>query len=123
MAVLGFPRIGPKREIKKAVESYWQDKTSAEELQKVAKEIRRQNWETIKSAGVDYIPSGDFTLYDHVLDHCTLFNVIPSKYAEAKLSPLDLEFAMGRGRQRDGVDLPACEMCAATTTTHSTHSC
>jgi 5-methyltetrahydropteroyltriglutamate--homocysteine methyltransferase len=109
-AVLGFPRIGPKRELKKAVEAYWADKISADELQKVAKEIRLQNWQTIKAAGVDSIPSNDFAFYDHVLDHCTMLNVIPSKYTEAKLSPLDLSFAMGRGRQRDGVDLPACEM-------------
>lgn len=109
-AVLGFPRIGDKREIKKAVEAYWADKISAEELQAVAKDVRLQNWRRIQAAGVDHIPSGDFALYDHVLDHCTMFNVVPNKYYEAKLTPLDLSFAMGRGRQRDGVDLPACEM-------------
>lgn len=48
--------------------------------------------------------SGDFTLYDHVLDHSVLFGVVPKKYSDAKLSHLDLTFAMGRGRQRDGVD-------------------
>lgn len=51
-----------------------------------------------------FLYSGDFTLYDHVLDHSVLFGVVPKKYSDAKLSHLDLTFAMGRGRQRDGVD-------------------
>lgn len=54
--------------------------------------------------------SGDFTLYDHVLDHSAAFNVIPSRYTGSNLSPLDVYFAMGRGRQADGVDVPASEM-------------
>ncbi|KAK4051004.1 methionine-synthesizing 5- methyltetrahydropteroyltriglutamate--homocysteine methyltransferase [Microbotryomycetes sp. JL201] len=109
-AVLGFPRIGAKREVKKALEAYWADKISAEDLQKVAKDTRLASWKAIKDAGVDVIPSGDFTLYDHVLDFSLNFNVIPAKYAQAEISDLDRYFAMGRGRQRDGVDLPAQEM-------------
>jgi len=113
-ATLGFPRIGPKREIKKAVESYWADKSSAEDLQKVAKEIRAANWKTIKDAGIDIIPSNDFSFYDHVLDMSVVLGNIPSKYAKAasehQLSTLDVMFAMGRGRQRDGVDVEASEM-------------
>jgi len=54
--------------------------------------------------------SGDFTLYDHVLDHSTAFNVIPKRYVGLGLSDLDVFFALGRGRQADGVDVPACEM-------------
>ncbi|KAI9625397.1 hypothetical protein KEM48_010877, partial [Puccinia striiformis f. sp. tritici PST-130] len=72
--VLGFPRIGDKREVKKAVEAYWGDKISEAELLAVAKEVRISNWQRIKAAGVDFVPSNDFTLYDHVLDHCTMFN-------------------------------------------------
>ncbi|KAM0751407.1 cobalamin-independent methionine synthase [Meredithblackwellia eburnea MCA 4105] len=109
-AVLGFPRIGDKRQVKKALESYWAGKIDAAELQKVAAETRLARWETIKNAGVDVIPSGDFTLYDHSLDFSTTFNVIPAKYAEAKISELDRYFAMGRGRQIGDVDLPAQEM-------------
>merc|ERR1711939_857667 len=113
-AVLGFPRIGAKREIKKAVESYWGDKSTAEDLQKVAKEVRAANWKTIKDAGVDIIPSNDFTFYDHVLDMSVLLGNVPPKYAKAakehQLSILDTTFAMGRGRQRNGVDVEACEM-------------
>ncbi len=54
--------------------------------------------------------SGEFSLYDHVLDHSAAFNVIPKRYTGHGLSPLDVYFAMGRGRQADGVDVPASEM-------------
>jgi 5-methyltetrahydropteroyltriglutamate--homocysteine methyltransferase len=54
--------------------------------------------------------SGDFTLYDHVLEHSVAFNAIPKRYQGHNLSTLDVFFAMGRGRQADGVDVPACEM-------------
>lgn len=109
-AVLGFPRIGAFRELKKATEGYWNGKVSAEDLQKVAKEIRAHNWKLQKDAGVDIIPSNDFSFYDQVLDHSILFNVIPERYTKHELSSLDLLFAMGRGLQRGSVDVPACEM-------------
>ncbi|CCA66537.1 probable MET6-methionine synthase [Serendipita indica DSM 11827] len=109
-SVLGFPRIGKNREVKKAVEAYWAGKSSAEELQKVAAETRKWNWTSIKEQGVDLIPSGEFTLYDHVLDHSAAFNAIPPRYVGLGISDLDVYFAMGRGRQADGVDVPAAEM-------------
>ncbi|EJD01132.1 cobalamin-independent methionine synthase [Fomitiporia mediterranea MF3/22] len=109
-SVLGFPRIGANREVKKAVEAYWAGKISADELTKAALEVKKYNWTNLKARGVDFIPSGDFTLYDHVLDHSAAFNAIPSRYTGLGLSPLDVYFAMGRGRQADGVDVPASEM-------------
>lgn len=54
--------------------------------------------------------SGEFSLYDHVLDHSAAFNVIPKRYVGLGLSPLDVYFAIGRGRQSEGVDVPASEM-------------
>ncbi|KAI0081716.1 5-methyltetrahydropteroyltriglutamate-homocysteine S-methyltransferase [Panus rudis PR-1116 ss-1] len=109
-SVLGFPRIGANREVKKAVEGYWAGKLSADELTKVAADVKKANWTSLKERGVDLIPSGDFSLYDHVLDHSAAFNVIPKRYLGHNLSPLDVYFAMGRGRQADGVDVPASEM-------------
>lgn len=109
-SALGYPRVGAKREVKKASEAYWAGKISAEELQKVAKEQRLVRWQTLRDQGIDVIPSGDFTLYDHVLDFNYTFNIIPKRFAEAKLSDLDRYFAMGRGHQKDGVDLEAQEM-------------
>ncbi|BFZ54395.1 methionine-synthesizing 5-methyltetrahydropteroyltriglutamate--homocysteine methyltransferase [Savitreella phatthalungensis] len=103
-AVLGFPRIGANRELKKITEAYWSGKTSVEELQKVAKQIRADNWQLQKSQGVEVIPSNDFSLYDQVLDHSLLFNVVPQRYVEFDLPAVDLLFAMGRGLQRPARD-------------------
>jgi 5-methyltetrahydropteroyltriglutamate--homocysteine methyltransferase len=109
-SVLGFPRIGGNREVKKAVEAYWAGKLSADELMKACADVKKHSWTSMKATGVDYVPSGDFSLYDHVLDHSGQFNVIPKRYVGQGLSPLDTYFAMGRGRQADGVDVPASEM-------------
>ncbi|KAG2077322.1 cobalamin-independent methionine synthase [Suillus decipiens] len=109
-SVLGFPRIGANREVKKAVEAYWAGKISAEDLLKVAADVKKSSWTNLKARGVDLIPSGEFSLYDHVLDHSAAFNAIPKRYQGLGLSPLDVFFAMGRGRQAGNVDVPACEM-------------
>ncbi|KDQ64601.1 hypothetical protein JAAARDRAFT_28241 [Jaapia argillacea MUCL 33604] len=109
-SVLGFPRIGANREVKKAVEAYWGGKISAEDLTKAAADVKKYNWTEVKARGVTLIPSGEFSLYDHVLDHSVEFNVIPKRYLGHGLSTLDIYFAMGRGRQAAGVDVPACEM-------------
>jgi 5-methyltetrahydropteroyltriglutamate--homocysteine methyltransferase len=109
---LGYPRIGSKRELKKACEQYWSGKISQEELQQVARVIRAENWQLQKEAGIDLIPVNDFSFYDHVLDMSFLLGVIPKRYqqiAQAK-SPLDLYFAMARGYQKDGLDVTAMEM-------------
>ncbi|KAF8917946.1 cobalamin-independent synthase [Mucidula mucida] len=109
-SVLGFPRIGANREVKKAVEAYWAGKISAAELTKAAADVKKASWTSVKAQGVDFVPSGEFSLYDHVLDHSAAFNVIPKRYVGQGLSDLDTYFAMGRGRQADGVDVPASEM-------------
>lgn len=115
-AVLGFPRIGPNRELKKATEAYWNGKITVEDLFKVGKDIRAVNWKLQKDAGVDIIPSNDFSFYDQVLDLELLFNVIPDRYAKYNLSSIDTLFAMGRGLQRkatettNAVDVTALEM-------------
>lgn len=115
-SVLGFPRIGAQRELKKTTEAYWQGKVSVEELFKVGKELRAHNWKLQKEAGVDIIASNDFSFYDQVLDLEVLFNVIPDRYTKYDLQPIDVLFAMGRGLQRKAtetakaVDVTALEM-------------
>ncbi|KAI0320668.1 cobalamin-independent methionine synthase [Amylostereum chailletii] len=109
-SVLGFPRIGANREVKKAVEAYWAGKITADQLTQAAEDVKKSKWTTVKAKGVDFVPSGEFSLYDHVLDHAAAFNVVPKRYVGQGLSPLDVYFAMGRGRQADGVDVPASEM-------------
>jgi len=67
-AVLGLPRIGANRELKFALESFWAGRTGSEELEATARALRAANWQRALTAGIDVIPSGDFSLYDHVLD-------------------------------------------------------
>ncbi|GMF61457.1 unnamed protein product [[Candida] boidinii] len=115
-SVLGFPRIGAFRELKKTTEAYWAGKVDQEQLLKVGKEIRANNWKLQKEAGVDIIASNDFSYYDQVLDLSLLFNVIPDRYTKYELSPIDTLFAMGRGLQKKAtettkaVDVTALEM-------------
>ena len=112
---LGYPRVGPFRELKKANEAYWAKKITAEELLKAAKEIREANWKTQKDAGIDLIPSNDFSFYDQVLDLSLTVGAIPARYNSLleKIDnnySLDLYFAMARGFQQDGIDVTASEM-------------
>jgi 5-methyltetrahydropteroyltriglutamate--homocysteine methyltransferase len=109
---LGYPRIGSNRELKKACELYWAGKISVDELISAGKEIRIRNWHLQSEAGVDLIPSNDFSFYDQVLDLSVTVGAIPQRYHElAKTnSSLDLYFAMARGVQKDGQDVVAMEM-------------
>ncbi|MEX2514189.1 MAG: 5-methyltetrahydropteroyltriglutamate--homocysteine S-methyltransferase [Cyclobacteriaceae bacterium] len=111
---LGYPRIGSKRALKKACEQYWSGKISVNELQRVGSAIRQHNWQLQKEAGIDLIPSNDFSFYDQVLDLSLTVGAIPARYHEVILNQskteLDLYFAMARGFQRDGIDITAMEM-------------
>lgn len=109
---LGYPRIGSNRELKKASELYWAGKISADELIKAGKDIRHKNWHLQSQAGVDLIPSNDFSFYDQVLDLTLTVGAIPKRYHEVAKSnsSLDLYFAMARGSQKDGQDVVAMEM-------------
>src|SRR5881227_2593796 len=99
-SVHGFPRIGPNRELKFALEGYWRGDTSAEQLQETARGIRRAGWELMRDAGIDLIPSNDFSLYDQMLDTAALVGVVPERYSwEGGDIDLDTYFAMARGRQ------------------------
>lgn len=112
-SVLGFPRIGGQRELKKVTESYWQGKVTVDDLLAKGKELRAHNWKLQKDAGVDIIPSNDFSFYDQVLDLSLLFNVIPDRYTKYNLAPIDVLFAMGRGLQRKATDsTPAVDVTA-----------
>ncbi len=111
---LGYPRIGSKRELKKACEQYWSGNSTIQELVQAGKDIRKQNWEMQREAGIDLIPSNDFSFYDQVLDLSLTVGAIPKRYHEVILNngntELDLYFAMARGYQKDGLDITAMEM-------------
>ena len=109
--VSGFPRIGRNRELKFATEGYWRGETSADELAATAKAIRVENWKLMQDAGIDLIPSNDFSYYDQVLDTIALVGAVPERYGwEGGQVDLDTYFAMARGRQTDDQDVTAMEM-------------
>jgi 5-methyltetrahydropteroyltriglutamate--homocysteine methyltransferase len=112
IANLGFPRIGPHRELKVALEKFWSGETDATALLDTAANLRAANWRRQQSAQVSHIPSNDFSLYDHVLDTSVMVGAIPPHYGWASGSvPIETYFAIARGtRGRVGGDLPAQEM-------------
>lgn len=104
--VHGLPRIGPHRELKVALESYWAGKGSAEELVATARSLREANRALLREAGIDLIPSNDFSLYDHVLDAIALSGAVPPRYgAPAGPIDLDLYFAMARGGEATAMEM------------------
>jgi 5-methyltetrahydropteroyltriglutamate--homocysteine methyltransferase len=122
---LGFPRIGKKRELKFSLESFWQGKTSATHLEADAKQIRSLNWQA--QAGLNFIPVGDFSLYDHVLDTSFLLGNIPQRaYAkqednkiESTEEHLEQYFRIARGRSQDG---HCCNTSDETKTSNPEHT-
>ena len=111
VATIGYPRIGPKRELKKALEQFWKGEIAEADLQTVAKDLRKKNWQTQKDNGVDLISSNDFSFYDHVLDTICLLGAVPARYKwDGKEINLKTYFAMARGSQTAELDVPALEM-------------
>jgi 5-methyltetrahydropteroyltriglutamate--homocysteine methyltransferase len=124
VSTLGFPRVGPRRELKLALEDHWAGKTDAPTLLAAAAALRAKAWERQKALGVDHVPSNDFSLYDHVLDASVMVGAIPPIYGWTG-GPIDTAayFAMARGTQggadetcahghghAHGAGLPAMEM-------------
>ncbi len=108
--ILGYPRIGAHRELKRAEEAYWAGKISRQELLDTAALIRKENWQLQKEAGIDLIPSNDFSFYDQTLDLSLALGVIPERYNSLKDDRLELYFAMAHGYQKGGIDVTAMEM-------------
>jgi len=107
---LGFPRIGARRELKRAVEAHWRG-SGADALQQLARDLRLRHWTLQRDAGVATPPSNDFSLYDQVLDAAFAVDAIPDRYrALADADPLAGYFALARGHQTGGIDLHALEM-------------
>ncbi|MGW2546419.1 5-methyltetrahydropteroyltriglutamate--homocysteine S-methyltransferase [Kitasatospora sp. NPDC001574] len=98
--VYGYPRQGGGRELKKAIEGYWKGAVSADALLATAADLRLENWSRLAGAGVQEVPTGDFSLYDHVLDTTVAVGAIPPRHrAAVEADPLDGYFAMARGTQ------------------------
>ncbi|MFD7058841.1 5-methyltetrahydropteroyltriglutamate--homocysteine S-methyltransferase [Streptomyces sp. NPDC059906] len=98
--VYGYPRQGQNRELKQAVEGYWKGRVTADALRATAAELRRTNWRQLADAGIDEVPTGDFSYYDHVLDTTVMVGAIPERHRSAVADDaLGGYFAMARGTQ------------------------
>jgi len=110
VSVPGYPRIGAQRELKRVTEQYFKGAIEAAELEKTAAELRKAHWGVQREHGVTHIPSNDFSFYDTILDMAVTLGVVPERYRELGLSPLDTYFAMARGYQKSGHDVKALWM-------------
>lgn len=109
--ILGYPRMGEKRELKFALESFWRGESTADDLQKAAAQLRINHWQKQQEAGLTFITSNDFSLYDHVLDHAVLFSATPQRFnkkpfGQKNAPPESAYFAFARGN----LEQPAMEM-------------
>ena len=95
--VLGYPRIGPRRELKRAVESYWAGEIDARTLAEVGRHIRIETWRDLTEAGLAVLPGNTFSYYDHVLDTAAMVGALPRRVRDLGLAPLDTMFAAARG--------------------------
>ncbi|MCQ4120828.1 5-methyltetrahydropteroyltriglutamate--homocysteine S-methyltransferase [Rhodococcus tibetensis] len=107
-SILGYPRIGPHRELKRALESYWHGTSTKEELVAVGRDLQEETWSELAATGLTQVPGNTFSYYDHVLDNALLFGAVPERFAalESELDPLDFYFTMCRGRP----DFPPLEL-------------
>ncbi|PPD91293.1 hypothetical protein GOBAR_DD11769 [Gossypium barbadense] len=105
--IVGYPRMGPKRELKFTLESFWDKKSSAEDLKKVAADLRSSIWKQMSGAGIKYIPSNTFSYYDQVLDTTSMLGAVPPRYnwTGGEIG-YDTYFSMARGN----ASVPAMEM-------------
>ena len=99
-SVLGYPRIGPRRELKRALERYWHGDGTRSELLAVGRRLRETTWQGLRDTGLTQIPGNTFSFYDHVLDDALLMGAIPGRFRDLvrDLTPLDTQFALARGR-------------------------
>nr|P93263.1 RecName: Full=5-methyltetrahydropteroyltriglutamate--homocysteine methyltransferase; AltName: Full=Cobalamin-independent methionine synthase isozyme; AltName: Full=Vitamin-B12-independent methionine synthase isozyme [Mesembryanthemum crystallinum]AAB41896.1 methionine synthase [Mesembryanthemum crystallinum] len=105
--IVGYPRMGPKRELKFALESFWDGKSTAEDLKKVSADLRSSIWKQMADAGIKYIPSNTFSYYDQVLDTTAMLGAVPPRYGwTGGEIEFDVYFSMARGN----ASVPAMEM-------------
>ena len=98
-SVIGFPRIGKKRELKFASESFFKGDITEGELRQVAADLRRYGWKKQNDAGITFIPSNDFSFYDNMLDTAFIFGVVPTRYRNLGLGRIETYFAASHGYQ------------------------
>ncbi|MCL9782759.1 5-methyltetrahydropteroyltriglutamate--homocysteine S-methyltransferase [Vibrio sp. S4M6] len=101
--ILGYPRIGEKRELKFALEKYWRGEIDKQELEALGASLRAQNWQTQSKAGLTSVAVGDFAWYDHVLSTSLLLGHVPKRH-ETESVDLDTLFRVARGRSQSSCE-------------------
>jgi 5-methyltetrahydropteroyltriglutamate--homocysteine methyltransferase len=99
---LGFPRIGAQRELKFAQEAYWKGQSSRDELKAVGAQLRKQHW--ADQAGLDWVPVGDFSFYDQMLDMSFTLGNLPKRVQGFEGDALDNYFRVARGRSAQAAE-------------------
>ncbi|NLU61418.1 5-methyltetrahydropteroyltriglutamate--homocysteine S-methyltransferase [Rhodococcus sp. HNM0563] len=107
-SILGYPRIGPRRELKRALDSYWHGEGTRKEILEIGRELQENLWRELSATGLTQVPGNTFSFYDHVLDNALLFGAVPERFRPLvdELDPLDFYFMMCRGR----ADFPPLEL-------------
>lgn len=109
--ILGFPRIGLHRELKKAQENYWAGNIGQQQLFDTGKTLRKRHWQQQKDAGIDLLPVGDFAWYDHVLTTSMMLDNVPVRHRiDKNVNDIDTLFRIGRGYTLNGKSIAAAEM-------------
>lgn len=107
--ILGFPSIGKHRELKTALESFWKGTLSVEGLSDTCTELKKRHWKVQRDAGLSYVTTGDFSLYDRMLDMTCMFGAVPSRFIPCRDAPYPARyFSLARGDA--ALNIPALEM-------------
>ena len=106
--ILGFPSMGRQREMKQALESFWRGDTSAQDLTGTAHQLQESHWAIQREAGLSYVTTGDFSLYDRMLDTSLMLGAVPARFARCGKDALTRYFALARGDASRNI--PAMEM-------------
>jgi len=108
--ILGFPRIGIRRELKRVLEKYWKGTVSRAELVSVGNELKERHWRVQKESGLSFVAVGDFSFYDHVLDTVVMTGAVPRRFRHGRrnMDMMDSYFMLARGDA--GGNIPPMEM-------------
>lgn len=115
--LLGYPRIGEQRELKKATELYWKGEIPRVALEAIGRDLRKRNWQKQAAAGIDLVPCNDFSFYDQILDASCLFGNVPARFSwDGNQAGLDTRFQIARGASGKHSDGDGeCQSCTGAT--------
>ncbi|MBD1577328.1 5-methyltetrahydropteroyltriglutamate--homocysteine S-methyltransferase [Vibrio sp. S11_S32] len=106
--ILGYPRVGDKRELKFAQEQYWKGQINQAQLKQVGSDLRQRHWNDQSTSGLSYVAAGDFAWYDHVLSTSLLLGHVPARHSNGGFPDLDTLFKVARGQSASEGDSCGC---------------